>query len=967
MSVWESALSRRATHLLERNERGERVKRFLEHVFDVFEKEADRIFMVDGDESITYAGVKEESGKIYHYLKDKGIGKEDFIQIIVKKDIHFVSCMLGVWRAGAAFVINDVNYPKDRLEYIGRDVDAKLILDAELFSSIMEEYEPLEGYEETGLHDACYAVYTSGSTGNPKGVLHEYGNLDQCLESYLPEAGIYYHYRGGYVAPLNFVVSIMITVRMISCAMTNFLVSDELLRDYLALTQFIEKNALDSIYLPPSYIRLYRSPAKCLKRIETGSEPANRLYYEGGVPEIVNSYGTSEAGFRVLSNILDRAYDVAPVGRPCLDIEFRLVDDEGEIVEGKGQGELCFKDEYVRGYIGLPEKTREAFVDGFYHTGDICRRDENGVYYICGRKDDMFKINGNRIEPAEIERWVKEITKLERVHAQGFQEEHRAFIVLYYIIDEAKKLGIYADGRLTCDMTMMGKYLPSYMIPAYYVGMEKFPLNINGKLDRRGFIPPKADEFQGEYTEPANELEKFFCDCMREVLGINRVGAGDDFYAIGGDSIGAMKLIAKCSQGGHEISISTLYECRTPGKLAEYVENESGRDIEQTDSKYKKEGVPLLPGQILHLIMKEEKHDSTTYNLPELYRLNDDIDTARLKAAIDTVTAAHPIYRTKLVKEEDTVRQVYDESIFSPVVVKEMTDLEFEACSKELLRAFDTYNCALYRFEIIKTPSAAYLFMDHHHLIIDGIGLKLLKSQIYDCYMDEGAIIPRDFYYAIAGMAGEEDSYIPRLKCSPALKSDMEGPDIGNAVLTGRGSSSGKKPGSLDYVLASAKALAEYNEADEATVFYTYNGRGSSIKNTSIGMYAVILPVYIDLSDNISAEKLKADIKQQMDHESAHLKMDWVAAALEAAALPCIALFNYQKDTVDEGSFVNIFSEKIRLISDEGQSAGIFTFGVIDNEGDADTTWYCRYSKGYYREESVKRFMKMFEDEVHNA
>ncbi len=953
-------------------------------MFDVFEKEADRIFMIDGDESITYAGVKEESGRIYHYLKDKGIGKEDFVHIIVKKDIHFFSCMLGVWRAGAAFVINDVSYPKDRLKYIGRDVDAKLILDAELFKSIMEEYEPLEGYEETGLHDACYAVYTSGSTGNPKGVLHEYGNLDQCMESYLLDAKTHYryHYRSGYIAPLNFVVSIMGIVCMISCAMTNFLVSDELLRDYLALTQFIENNALDCIFLPPSYIRLYRSPAKCLKMIETGSEPANRLYYEGGVPKIVNSYGTSEAGFRVLSTVLDKAYDVAPVGRPCLDVEFRLIDDEGEIVEGKGEGELCFKNEYVRGYIGLPEKTKEAFVDGFYHTGDICRRDENGVYYICGRKDDMFKINGNRIEPAEIERRVKEITRLERVHVQGFQDENRAFIAVYYIIDEAKKLGIYEDGRLKCDMTMLGKYLPPYMLPSYYVGMEKFPLNINGKLDRRGFKPPKADEFQGEYTEPANELEKFFCDCMREVLGINRVGAEDDFYAIGGDSIGAMRLITKCGQGGHEINIGQLYACRTPRKLAALGEILSSDEIDRLCDEALGKPQPVTHIHMIYIKDYLEHPKTTYYNISQLFELKEEIDPVRLCSAVDRVIKAHPALLTKFVKENDGYKQVYDERLFEPTQVLEIADEELEERKATLTQPMELIGGRLYRSKVFVTPTKKYLFMDIHHSVCDGASVLLINDQIHDCYTGQGGDLPKDHYYYFASRIQENGSsenfreakeyydakYVKEGgidSCSCILKPDKEGPDIGNGVYTKGGfKREGTTADSLKYLAAMSLAIAENNGEEGSLLYSVYNGRDDFRKNNSVGLYAREIPVYYRKKEGETPKSILADIQAQLDFGMAHC--DYPFAAEHPANEANKVLFNYQKNTMDLGKISGLIVSRIMLPKAHDQKNGHFICGMIDIEGLPELKFYCGYSMGFYSEEFCERLGERFEQKSHS-
>ena len=949
--------------------------RYLERVFEVIRSEADRPLFVDGDQSITYGEVEQESGKIYRYLRSKGIGKEDFVQIIVKKDIHFYSCMLGVWRAGAAFVINDASYPKERLEFIGKDLQAKIVLDKPLFEKIMAEQEPLSGYEETDPHDACYAVYTSGSTGNPKGVLHEYGNLDQSMESFFPMAQEYLHYRNGFVPPLNFVASILESVVSTACAMTNFMVSGEMLRDYNALTKFIAEEKLDRIYLPPSYIRIYKKPAECLKVVQTGSEPANGLYYEGGIPEIVNTYSMSEAGFCVLRTILDRAYDVAPVGFSGLaGIEYELIDDDGKVVEGAGQGELCFANEYVRGYINLPEQTAKAFVDGMYHTGDICRRDEKGAYYVVGRNDDMIKINGNRIEPAEIEAAVQRCGGLEKVIAKGFSDKKRSFIAVYYLEDEAEKNGF--DQEKTAEE--IKKIIPSYMLPTYYVPMKSFPMNANGKLSKKDLPKPDDDSKESAYAEPANDKERYFCEKMKEVLGVDRIGAEDDFYLSGGDSISAIKLVEACTE--YEVSVHQIYEYKTPRNLAKHCGKAKAQG-EEEESLVIEGDLPLLPTQVQFLYYQTYAPDSAFLTMARFQKLKEDVDTERLKGAVKKLLFYHPELCVKIRDEgEGKFVLAFEKAFLDEEPVEEIKTEETDPKRiKDLVNApFSVFGKRLFRTVIIKNKDARYFWFAIHHVLTDGGSFVMLLNDLYELYNDETFVPVKDRWFQIVqrqnearkqkGFAEAGDYFKKRLSSiasgrSIGLKKDFDSKKRRSEIVREMGCFERKQGYDTNFFLtAVAVATARYNGEDGAFVYSTFNGRYDRDTINCAGFLITQLVTGLEVEENAKPSKLLSSMNEQIQFSINHLGYNYMNENIGDASE--MVRFIYQKDTIDAETKL----DRLSLETYEGNTldrmSGVFSINIIDDSREDRLGLIVRYCPDVYKKESIDRFIETLKDAV---
>ena len=610
---------------------------FVERFEYIAEKFKDNIALDDNIQRIAYGELNERASKIYAYLKEQNIQKEEVVLLFLPRGVDFVAGFIGVMKAGAAFVPLEDSYPKERVDYIAKDTSVKLILDIDLVNTIYKDTEPLEGHEKTDPHDLAYIVYTSGTTGNPKGILHEYGNVSQCISTGLTESNRIV----GLVAPFYFVGGIMGIFMYVTRGDMTYIVSHDMLRDFPTLKKYIYDTQMELIYLPPSYIRIYTDPSPYLKVVATGSEPANGLCYPNRTPHILNTYGMSECGFRLIMGELDRKYDVAPVGKPATDVPLFLVDEEGNVVDGEGTGEICFKNEYVRGYLNLPEKTSEVFVEGIYHTGDIANRDAEGRYYIVGRADDMIKINGNRVEPAEIEAKVQEITGLEKVVAKGFALETRSFVCVYYIKSEAEKLGIINEGELVIDKERLKALLPDYMIPAYYVPLDEFPLTASGKISKKLLACPDVEDYQRDYEAPINEKEAYFCEVFSKVLKMPRIGRKDDFFQIGGDSIRAIQFTAECTR--YEVKTKDLYENPTPEQLAlacrEYSEDESAEKEKRLAEGYREENISGRP--FMEALQKKVLSTSAV-------TLKHDVDIEKLRKAWENVLVKYPFYNQHL-------------------------------------------------------------------------------------------------------------------------------------------------------------------------------------------------------------------------------------------------------------------------------------------------------------------------------
>lgn len=959
------------------------MKCFVQRVEEVAAQYPQRIAFDDGTQSITYQQMEEEACKVYRYLRDHGIGSEQFVTIIMPKDIHFFSCMLGVGKAGAAYVLIEKGYPKERVSFIQGDVQSCLTLDEELFNKIVREVAPLGGHEKTQPHQAAYAVYTSGSTGNPKGVLHEYGNLDQCV-SMEPERDDYPEFKFGFAASLNFVATQLFVIPAIVSAQTVFLVSGELMRNLRELHRMLVERRIQGMFFPPSYLRRYKEPSPYLHYVATGSAPVHDIYYPHG-PEVHCTYGMSETGFFVFRCVLSRAYDTAPAGRPVLDIPLYLMSEDGTVVQGAGKGELCFNNEYVRGYINLPEQTSSAFRPApwnrslrLFHTGDIVRRDEDGLYFIEGRMDDMVKIDGNRIEPAEIELAIKRITGLDEVMAKGFVQKDRAYVAAYFLEGEARRKGLWDGRTLAIDRRALADCLPQYMLPTYYVPLDSFPVNANGKLTRKGLEAPRAEDAREPYAEPRTEAEKILCDAMARVLQVDRIGAEDDFFACGGDSLRAIELVSTCEQ--LDLSATDVYAHRTARGIAAHVGMLAGASpaIRFSDDAVHHDlevGHPLLPGQLISIDYQSCMRFPASSNMTRLFLLRKDVDLNRLCRALNRAVLLHPALSTMIYQNEDgAYRQRYQKDFCKEIVIEELSRKDWEALKARGDQPFTLLNSPLFRCSLYKVDGDAWLWLSFNHVIGDGSSMKLLLNDIYELYVNEDAGVRRDTYFSlVAEFSRKQGSFAWRT--AEAYYANLFQDELGTNIPLGLKAdyeSSGRASAlyveteplpkvvgrdNAFYLTACALAECWFNDSAKSVVTWAYANRGDARRMAAAGFLVAPLPALLDVSHNTSPQHLLAQVAEQVEFGMAHTEYSFLQQ--KVGDVSPMMRFIFQKDILAPTKLDRLVLQTPDIAC-HAEVSGVIGVSVFDNTGDDHVRLAIHYSKDVYSEKSIRRFAQLY-------
>ena len=693
--------------------------KFILRLLDSLKTNEDKIAVVDqnGQRQTTYKELFIMACRVVGFLLQKKYPPHSFIGICLPTSMEYVASEIGIWLAGHAIVPMGDKYPKDRIEYIMHHCESPLLINEDVIQAIIKT-EPTEKYILPDENDINALFYTSGSTGIPKGVLHNFRSLSRPipLEKYLAEQDLYIM---GATMPFFFIAS-----RTIFCIFFRggrvYLVEPEIVKDINKLEDYLAQHHIEFTFLPPSVLANFQSKSSDLKLVMAAAERMTNIYFKDF--KLINHYGQTETCGAGASFVVDKPYETTPIGKPGSHVEYCIMDQNGNKVPQGEEGEFCLKGNLTVGYYKDPESTAELYKYGWLHTGDIVRELPDGNLVYVERKDWMLKINGQRVEPAEVEAVIKQVDGVTNAIVKGFTTKNRQYLCAYFIAN--KDISEDTIREYLCSK------LPTYMVPAYFVRMETFPLLPSGKTNRKSLLAPTIQTegfIRPPYAEPTNIVECQLCAAFEKTLSVDRIGIDDDFFELGGDSIRVMEVQTLCPE--LTLSSQMIYASRTPRRIAEKCAHiEPVRYAQQND-------YPLSQTQLGIFVECMSRQGEVAYNNGILLQLNPAIDTSRLSKACEIVVEAHPYIKTRLfVDSQGNPRQLRNDAEVYHQNVETYSQQAFEKLKPELIHPFDLLNDRLFRIRILKTSNAQFLFMDFHHIIFDGISYNIILQDLKDAY-----------------------------------------------------------------------------------------------------------------------------------------------------------------------------------------------------------------------------------------
>ncbi|WP_050501420.1 MULTISPECIES: non-ribosomal peptide synthetase [unclassified Streptomyces] len=626
------------------------------------------VAVVCGDDRVTYAELADRVDRLARLLAARGARPETFVAIALPKSVDLVVAVLAVFRAGAAYLPLDPDYPADRLAFVLDDVDPVLVLtttttelpgtrprlhlDADLFPDTdggAARTEPLPGFVPDSA--AAYVIFTSGSTGRPKGVVVEHRSLN----SYLAWARNAYDSveRGALVhSPISF----DLTVTGVFAPLTAGGAID-----------LVDLNG-DAPGTRPAFVKATPSHLSLLLNLPDAFSPTEQLVLGGeslmgelldewrrrhpGVT-VVNEYGPTETTvgcteFRIAPGDTVPS-GVITIGRPVWNTRMYVLDARLRPLPVGVTGELYIAGDLVtRGYLNRLGLTAAKFVadpygppgSRMYRSGDLGRRNRHGELEFVARVDHQVKLRGFRIELGEVESAVGKHPDVS--HAAVVLREDRPGDkrLVAYVTPAGLDLGAvraYAAGQL-----------PEYMAPSAYVAMDQLPFTANGKLDRDALPEPETTTTSAQ--GPRDAREEALCAIFAECLGVPSVGVDDVFFDLGGHSLLAARVVARVrDELGVDAGIRLLFEAPTVAGFAARIagsEPAAGRPRPALTPRPRPEQVPLSAAQRRLWFLYRFEGPSPTYNVPLALRLTGRVDRAALRAALADVVGRHESLRT---------------------------------------------------------------------------------------------------------------------------------------------------------------------------------------------------------------------------------------------------------------------------------------------------------------------------------
>ncbi len=735
-------------------------------IHELFEAQAQRtpeaVAAEFNGEQLTYSELNRRSTQFAQHLQALGVGPDVLVAVYAERSLEMVIALLGILKAGAAYLPLDVTFPQERIAFVLGDAQPRVLV---TLTKLLAKLPPNQSQvvcvdDFAAVREApaapppnsrhlAYVIYTSGSTGKPKGVEICHGAVVNFLSSMRAEPGMEAQDTLLSVTTLSFDIFGLEIWLPLTTGAKVVIVPEEVARDGRELAALMRRSGATVMQATPSTWRLLLESGwegNPHLKILCGGEAWPAQLAEQLLPKCAslwNMYGPTETTIWSAVSAVGEGKPIL-IGRPIANTQFYVVDSHLQPVPVGVPGELLIGGEgLARGYLNRPELTAEKFIaDPFsthvesrlYRTGDLVRYLPDGTLEFLGRMDQQVKIRGFRIELGEIESVLRTHSGVREAVVVVREEREKQLVA--YVVGTGESASTSAELR-----DYLKQKLPDYMVPAAWVTLPALPLTPNGKVDRKALPLPdqRRPELASRYVAPRTPAENKLAAIWSKVLGVQQVGVNDNFFELGGDSILSIQVVSRVQREGLKLTLKQMFAHQTVAELAALADVV---DDTQSMQKTLDGDVPLLP--IQHWFFEQKLDEAHYYNQAFLFDVAERIDRLSLERALKELSRQHDALRLRYVHEPEGWRQFYSTSEEpTPLIwidIAQLGEVEqrqrVETIAASTQASLNLESGPLWRvayFDLGSDRQGRLLFVVHH-LAVDGVSWRLLLEDLETAY-----------------------------------------------------------------------------------------------------------------------------------------------------------------------------------------------------------------------------------------
>ncbi|ANY69398.1 non-ribosomal peptide synthetase [Paenibacillus sp. BIHB 4019] len=710
----------------------------------------------------TYLELNARANRLARVLIAKGIGADKPVGIMSKPSLEMAAGVLAILKAGGAFVPIDPEYPEERIAYMLADSGAAILLTQTTSSvpaifngevilldgecgcwadttDLSEEANPQTA---TGPNHLAYIIYTSGTTGQPKGVMIEHQSLVNLC---------YWHNEAFFVTDLDrsakyagfgFDASVWEMFPYWLAGAQVHVIDEALRLDMMQLNAYFEQNHISITFLPTQICEQFMElDNRSLRVLLTGGDKLKRLAPHAYT--LVNNYGPTENTVVATSIAIPPMAQALPIGMPIDNTRIYILGPDQQLQPIGTFGEIWIAGSgLARGYMNRPEETEQRFVpdpfqpgERMYRTGDSGRWQADGSIEYGGRIDQQVKVRGYRIEISEIEAHLLRNPHVQAAAVVAVQDAQGDTALCGYVVP-------INDSQLDSEQWRadLAQSIPAYMVPKYWVNMDRLPLTPNGKVDRKSLPQPVLDNGAADYKAPRNAQEELLVQVWQEVLGASSIGISDNFFSLGGDSIRSIQMANRLYKHGWKLEMKDLFQHPTIEQVSSYLQVIAGGQVDQGAVEGE---VALTPVQ--KWFFERDFTDKHHWNQSVMLHAASGLDPQFTEQALGAIMEHHDALRIVFTQEgNEAIAQhngkpadcaVKLEVIRPGAVAAEELEQAILLETERIHASIDLHNGPLLKAAIFQTSQGDHLLLVIHHLVVDGVSWRILLEDFAIGYL----------------------------------------------------------------------------------------------------------------------------------------------------------------------------------------------------------------------------------------